>query len=450
MKSWILPLILCASVAASDNDPFGHALIPDMVADASIIDIDGTFYCFATTDGMGQHLRTAGMPVVWKSQNFLDWSFQGSIYPDDFDAKYWAPSVPVLLNGRWHSYPTLDGCIVAAVAPDLTGPFTAPDGSHITRQNLAKFPIEQKSSIDAEVFIDDDGQAWMVWSRRRIVKLKPDLLAPDGRQAAIATKRPGYSEGPILFKRKGIYYYLYTLGGGENYQYAYMMSRVSPLGPWEAPEQDIITTSDAALGTHGPGHGTCFHPQGSDQWYFVYLEYGRGSTNRQIFADRMDFNPDGTIRPVVLTKTGVGAIRPQGTAPTNLALGASASASSVRPDDQMTKPMVRRENHAAAQAIDGSNGTRWLAADRDPQPWWRIDLGAVKTISRTEAYFVRPTVGHAYVLEHSLDGATWLPYGGHDQIIKQSPHVDTRTVQARHLRLTVLKGTSGLWEFRVH
>ncbi|HSH95575.1 MAG TPA: family 43 glycosylhydrolase, partial [Roseimicrobium sp.] len=108
------------------------------------------------------------------------------------------------------------------------------------------FPIAQKSSIDAEVFVDDEGRAYMIWSRRRMVKLKPDLLSPDGPTIDLPTKRSGYSEGPFLTKRNGVYYHFYTLGGDEAYQYAYMMSRTSPLGPWEAPEQDIIATTDRA------------------------------------------------------------------------------------------------------------------------------------------------------------------------------------------------------------
>jgi beta-xylosidase len=126
----------------------------------------------------------------------------------------------------------------------------------------------------------------------------------------IPTSRQGYSEGPFITKRKGIYYYFYTLGGGETYQYAYMMSRQSPLGPWETPAPDIIATSDVEQRIFGPGHGCFFRLAGTDDWYFVYLEYGRGSTNRQIYADRMHFNADGTIQPVKLTKQGVGALRP--------------------------------------------------------------------------------------------------------------------------------------------
>jgi hypothetical protein len=439
-----------------DNDKvnFGRALIPDMMADPSIVDIDGTFYCYATTDGWGQGLATSGTPVVWTSKDFLNWSFEGSSFPSDFDLKYWAPSTVVRKNGRYYSFTTLDGKITAVMADSPSGPFVAPDGRHVTKAALQPFPIEQTSTIDAEVFIDDDGQAYMVWSRRRMVKLKPDLLSPDGPLINLPTKRDGYSEGPFLTKRNGIYYYFFTLGGNEAYQYAYMMSRTSPLGPWEAPEQDIIATTDHAAKVFGPGHGCFFHPQGSDQWYFVYLEYGRGGTTRQIYADKINFNPDGTIQPIKLTKAGVGAIRPVADSAPNPVLEARATASSVRPNDRVRprsdRSLDRVETYAPANAMDGLNGTRWLAAAGDSNAWYQVDLGAPRDIRRTEAYFVKPAAGHAYRLEWSLDGATWQPYGGHKDVILCSPHRDEKSARARYLKLTILKGEPGLWEFRVY
>ncbi len=49
----------------ADNDiaNFGQALIPDVLADPSIVGLDGTFYCYATTDGWGQGLSVSGTPV---------------------------------------------------------------------------------------------------------------------------------------------------------------------------------------------------------------------------------------------------------------------------------------------------------------------------------------------------------------------------------------------------
>ena len=440
----------------ADNDKlnFGHALIPDMVADPSISEIDGIFYLYATTDGWGQGLRTSGTPVVWTSKDFLNWSFKGSSFPSDFDLKYWAPSTVTHKNGRYYSFPTLDGKITAVVADSPLGPFVAPDGRHVTKATLHPYPIEQRSTIDAEVFIDDNGQAYMVWSRRRMVKLKPDLLSPDGPVINLPTKRDGYSEGPFLAKRNGIYYYFYTLGGGESYQYAYMMSRTSPMGPWEAPEKDIIATSDPDQKVFGPGHGCFFHPQGSDQWYFVFLEYGRGSTTRQVYAVKMNFNADGTIQPITVNKKGVGAVRPVANSSPNLAASAIATASSVRPNFRVAlsldKDEERVETFSPTNAIDGYNGTRWLAAGGDLSPWFQVDLGVPCDINRAEAYFVKPAAGHAYRLEWSLDGQSWQPYGGHDDIILRSPHCDKKSVRARYLKLTVLKGEPGLWELRVY
>lgn len=440
--------------ALNDKLNFGNALIPDLLADPSIVDFDGTFYCYATTDGWGKGLQTSGTPVVWTSKDFLNWSFQGSSFPADFDLKYWAPSSLIRKGGRYFSYPTLDGKITAVTAESPLGPFLAPDGQHVTQKTLSPFPIPQKSSIDAEVFIDDDGQAYMVWSRRRIVKLKPDLLAPEGPITELPTQRQGYSEGPFLTKRNGIYYYFYTLGGNERYQYAYMMSRTSPLGPWETPKEDIIATTDHGERVFGPGHGCFFHPQGSDQWYFVYLEYGRGGTNRQIYADKMNFNADGTIQPIRLTKSGVGALRPATDAAPNLAANCVVKASSTHAPDRIRprsdSTLDRTETFAPADAVDQFNGTRWMADAADHHPSLQLDLGAEREIHRTEAYFVRPAAGHAYRIDYSTDGATWQPYASHDEVVACSPHRDAKPVRARFLRLTILKGEPGVWEFRVY
>jgi Glycosyl hydrolases family 43/F5/8 type C domain len=374
-------------------------------------------------------------------------------------------------DGRYYLYPTLNGKITAVTADSPQGPFRAADGKDIVKgSGFQPFPITKGTPIDAEVFVDDDGQAYMVWAQRGICKLKSDLTTPDGEQTQVKTKRGGYSEGPFLFKRKGIYYYLYTLEGHENYKYAYMMSHTSPMGPWEEPEEDIISKTDHEQKIFGPGHGCFFRDcpnfrvsengtvpfssKDAEQWYFAYLEFGRGGTNRQVWVDKMNFNADGTIQPVKLTLQGVGALRPAADNAPNLALGKTATASSTQPDLRV-KPIAdqkldRTENFAPANALDGSNGTRWMAMDTDAAAWYQLDLGEARDIKRTEVYFVKPTAGHAYRLEYSLDGKTWSPYGGHDALIAQSPHTDANSVRARYLKLTFIKGTPGIWEFRVY
>lgn len=458
-RTYLDGTLIQTSARPSDKDAqrvFPRALIPDMLADPNIVEFDGTFYCYATTDGMGQGLSTSGLPVVWKSKDFVNWSFEGSLFSSAYDAKYWAPSLPVKSAGRYYLFPTLDNVITAVVSDSPEGPFLTLDGKEINKRSGWKpFPLGTGHPIDAEIFRDDDGQSYMLLSRRRIAKLKPDFSGLASPVTEIKTKRDGYSEGPAIFKRNGIYYYLYTLGGSESYQYAYMMSRTSVMGPWESPARDIISTTDKAQGIYGPGHGCFFNPEGSSRWFFVYLEYGRSSTNRQILAAEMHFNADGTIQPIQLSAQGVGALRPDPayTRP-NLAVGALATASSTQPDRRIppsADPTLNRiETFSPANAADDSNGSRWMAADTASPAWYQLDLGKERAIERTELYFVKPTLGHAYRLESSIDGKTWKPCGGHEDVQVRSPHTDRNIGQARYLRVTILQGTPGLWEFRVY
>ena len=443
------------SATTKPSHPFGYPLVPDLVADPSIAEFDGTFYLFSTTDGAGAGLSSAGMPVAWKSRDFVNWSFEGSIFPAGFDAKFWAPSEPVRKAGVYHLFPTLDNRITRVVSQSPLGPYVQPDGRPVTRAAGWKpWELPVGNPIDAQTFVDDDGSVYMVWSQRGIAKLTPDLSAIEGNAITIKTKRGGYSEGPFLFKRKGIYYYLYTLDGHENYRYAYMMSRTSPMGPWEAPEKDLIGLSDRAAGVHGPGHGCFFSPAGTDDWYFVYLEYGRGGTNRQIYADRMVFNADGTIQPVKVTMQGVGPLRGAQGGAVNLAASAVVSASSVRPplriEPRAYRELDRTETFDPALAVDGSNGSRWMPADGDATPSLTVDFGKPTRVSRTELYFVMPTGGHAYKLECSDDGKSWRQIGGQIAPTARSPHVDMHSVLTRYLRVTITGGTAGVWEFRAY
>ena len=310
--SFVLVMMLLGKVKAQHNNPFGNALIPDMIADASIQEINGVFYCYATTDGYGQGLKTSGPPVVWKSKDFVHWSFDGTYFPSAAKEKYWAPSKAIFANGKYYIYPTINGYMYPAVADKPEGPFKLARGKDEFYKPFTPSTLLQSKNpggIDAEIFVDDDGQAYVFWGRRHVAKLNEDMITVDSVVQVISTPRKEYSEGPIFFKRKGIYYYLYTIGGDEKYQYAYVMSRVSPMGPFEAPEQDIISTTNYERGIFGPGHGCVFHLEGTDNYYFAYLEFGRRSTNRQTYVNQLKFNEDGTIRPVELTMDGVGALK---------------------------------------------------------------------------------------------------------------------------------------------
>src|SRR6185503_319410 len=127
-----------------------------------LVEFDGVFYCYATTDGEGQHLATSGLPVVWTSTDLLNWRFEGSLFPAGFNAKYWAPSSAIRRNGTYYLYPTIDEKLTVVTAKSPTGPFLHPE-TH--EPGWKVITTKAGGRIDAEVLIDD-GQGYMVWQQR--------------------------------------------------------------------------------------------------------------------------------------------------------------------------------------------------------------------------------------------------------------------------------------------
>ena len=437
--------------AQTPKNPFGHALVPDMIADASIELIGDTFYCYATTDGYGRGLETSGPPVVWKSKDFLHWSFEGTYFPSAEQEKYWAPSKAIECNGKWYIYPTVNGYMHVGVSDSPNGPFRLAKGQDIFVKPFTEASTliqgKDRGGIDAEVFIDDDGQAYAFWGQRHVACLNDDMMTL-GDIRTLETRRKEYSEGPIFFKRKGIYYYLYTIGGDENYEYYYMMSRVSPLGPYETPAHDLVSTTCVERGVFGPGHGCVFND--GDNYYFAFLEFSRNSTNRQTYVNKLEFNDDGTIQQVKVSLDGVGALRKvneQELKPISITASSTKDAHAIRYFND--NRCQRTEFFDASFAIDGANGSRWMAAETDTTCWLTIDLGKQTNISQSEICFVRPTAGHSYILYGSKDGKKWKRCGEHLDIQKRSPHIDQLHHTYRYLRVNIIDGVKGIWEWRI-
>ena len=191
-------------------------------------------------------------------------------------------------------------------------------------------------------------------------------------------------------------------------------------------------------------------------YLFVYLEYGRGGVTRQVCIDRMEFDADGTIRPIQLTTSGVTAATASNNELVDLTRreGVVVSSSSCRKAIDIrgisdSNRLLRREDYSPTNATDGSNFTRWLPDEDDDDPWLMMDLKGIHSIRRTELSLYRPTLGHAYTLEASVDGQEWTSVAGHAERRLRSPHIDLVRVDARYLRLRFIEGHPGTWELRI-
>ncbi len=177
--------------------------------------------------------------------------------------------------------------------------------------------------IDQFVFRDDDGQHYLYyggWKHCNVVRLGDDLTSiipfADGTTFKEITP-PGYVEGSFMVKRKGVYYLMWSEGGwtGPDYSVAYAMGP-SPIGPFKPMGK--ILSQDFKI-ARGAGHHSVVNVPGTDDWYIAYHRRPLDQTSgerRQLAIDRMIFNTDGTIAPVIMTNKGVAA-RPLPGSPAN-------------------------------------------------------------------------------------------------------------------------------------
>lgn len=226
----------------------------------------------------------------------------------------WAPAIVEKHNKYYLFFGANDiqsnhemGGIGVAVASNPAGPF---------RDLLGK-PLVDKfyngaQPIDQFVFKDSTGQYYLIyggWRHCNIAQLNDDFtgLVPfeDGTTFREITPA-GYVEGPFMFIRNGKYYFMWSEGGwtGPDYSVAYAIAD-SPFGPFK--RMDKILQQDPKIAT-GAGHHSVIHIPNKDEWYMVYHRRPLTETNgnsRVTCIDRMYFDENGLIRPVVITNEGV-------------------------------------------------------------------------------------------------------------------------------------------------
>jgi beta-xylosidase len=225
----------------------------------------------------------------------------------------WAPAV-VARDGRYYLFFAANdiqsdretGGIGVAVADHPEGPF-----HDLLGQPLVGAFHNGAQPIDQSVFRDDDGTYYLIyggWKHANIARLKDDFtgFVPFGDGTVFKEITPEhYVEGPMMFKRDGRYYLMWSEGGwtGPDYSVAYAIGD-SPLGPFKRIGK--ILEQDPAIAT-GAGHHSLLHtPDG--QWYIVYHRRPKGETaanHRVVCIDRMEFDARGHILPVKMTREGV-------------------------------------------------------------------------------------------------------------------------------------------------
>lgn len=307
--------VLAVSAMADEPDTTsGNPVFPGWYADPEAVVYGNTYWIYPTT--------SARFPKqlyfdCFSSPDLVHWTKHPRILDSDrvkwARQAMWAPSA-IEKDGKYYFFFAANdiqsneepGGIGVAVADSPAGPF----------QDYLRKPLIDKihngaQPIDQYVF-KDEGQYYIVyggWGRCNIARINDKFTGlvpfPDGETYKEITP-DGYKEGPIMFRRNGKLYFMWSEGGwtGPNYCVAYAIAE-SPLGPFRRIGK--VLQQDPQIAT-GAGHHSVINVPNTDQWYIVYHRRPLGETDRDhrvTCIDRMEFREDGTIKPVTITFEGV-------------------------------------------------------------------------------------------------------------------------------------------------
>ena len=415
-----------------DTPGTGNPVIPGYFADPTIKKFGDTYYMYATTDGSGAGF---GPAQVWTSKDFVNWTLMPMNWPDSH--WIWAPDVIRHTDGRYYYFYCQPCIIHCGVSETPRGPWKNILGESEAVLVPDRF-VTNAITLDGQTFVDDDGSVYLYWGTWGIYKgfgcgagkMTPDLKGFTETRLIPNTEAVDFFEAPFVLKRNGIYYFMYSSGSCHDHTYRVQYATSDhPLGPYEYKGCILETNEDGTV--HGPGHHSILKE--GDDYYIVYHRHDNPHSNRgfhrQLCMDKMEFAADGSIRKVIPTHKGVGALAPSVVKSENLALGAGVRASSCYDD-----------NFRAEYAVDDNNGTLWRPRGMG-QEWLEIDLGSSREIQTVRTQFEYGTQFYQYLIETSVDGKHWSVFADkRNNHLAGSPMVDFGKAEARYVRLTFTGG----------
>ena len=267
-------------------------------ADPQVAMFNSKFYIYPTTDGIANWGATVFH--AFSSTDLATWKDEGTIL-DLANVSWgktnaWAPGITVK-NGTYYFYFCDAKQIGVATSTSPTGPF-----KDILGKPLVTAGQYGGQSIDPYVFDDDNGRSYLFFGNGNAngAELNADMVSFKTAPKTIALN--GFREGSVVFKRNGKYYFMYSVSGTDypDYHVAYAMSD-APLGPYTGGT--TVLQSNTSLGIQSTGHNSVLALPNGD-YYIVYHRWaipGGDGNHRETCIDKMKFNADGTIAPVVPT-----------------------------------------------------------------------------------------------------------------------------------------------------
>jgi beta-xylosidase len=275
-------LELAAAEATYTNPVGGDSLL---MGDPFVLKHDGQYYLFGTTDpNRGFRVYTSPDLVRWQEAGFA-YERSDTTWGQP---PFWAPEVLHYRDRFYMTYSARDpasGHLLTALAVS-----DRPEGPY--RDLHAPWFDLGHSAIDSHLFVDDDGQPYVYFSKNgmqdgysfgiiygapverdlRGLAAAPVLLM----QAEQDWERINYAEnraneGSFVLKHEGRYYMTYSANHTFRPGYGIGVATAdAPLGPWTKDPDNPLAGTDRAVGYSGAGHNAITTSPDGTERFMVY------------------------------------------------------------------------------------------------------------------------------------------------------------------------------------
>lgn len=300
---FVLVLLLCKGLSAQ-NPLLPHVFAADPSAHVWPNDPETLWLYTSHDEPMTNHHATMNSYHVFSTKDLVNWTDHGRVLAVEdvdwainmawaIDAVYWKDKYYLVYCMREKATSMFRTGLAISDVPQ--GPFT--DIGFIKNVEWGQDPA---------LYIDD-GKPYLFWGLGKECfagELSDDLLTFKTETKVVLTEQLSeVFEGPWVHKYKNKYYCSYPALTGDKWpeEMAYAVAD-KVLGPYEYKGVYIPEFN----GQSGTNHGSII--EFKDRWiafhHSAWMSNGL-SESRNLMADFLTYNDDGTIKPIIPTKEGV-------------------------------------------------------------------------------------------------------------------------------------------------
>ncbi len=379
-------------------------------ADPAVVKFRGEYYMFVT--------RSLG---YWHSTDMTNWEF---ITPEKW--YFQGSNAPAVHNYK-------DSVLYAAGDP--SGSMSILYTDNPKKGDWKAVPFILNDLQDPDLFIDDDGKAYMFWGSSNVYPIRGreldrtqnfkltkqihELFNLDAAKHGWerfgenhTSKEKGYIEGPWLTKHNNKYYMQYAAPGTEFNVYGdgvYVSDH--PLGPYTYAPNNPISYKPGGF-INGAGHGSTVLGPANQYWHFASMAVSVNvNWERRLCAFPAGFDRDG----LMYTNASYGDY-PHYAPAMPMKKGEFTGWMLLSYKKPVTASSGKAPEYAAEKALDENVKTFWLADKNDDKQWLQVDMQQAATVYavqinysdyQADLYGRVPGLHHRYTVEGSLDGKTW-------------------------------------------